>query len=61
MSALVTLVLAHTDPLTSLLVVLLGVYVRSKMQDLAREVDRLRGRVGRVEDVYIPDGGQPDE
>lgn len=61
MGALADSILAATDPVTTLLIIALGYYARMIKRSLQREIRRVRGRIERIEDGYIPDGGSIDE
>ncbi|ELZ87486.1 hypothetical protein C453_04009 [Haloferax elongans ATCC BAA-1513] len=58
MSELTDLLLQTTDPVVALMLVGLGMYVRDVKATLHDDIDAVRSRIGRLEDVYIPDGGE---
>lgn len=68
MSALTDMIVNQTDPVTALLIVGLGGLVvavdrrhkrrnEQMRQEIKDEMHRLRNRLNRLEDTYIPDGG----
>ncbi|RDZ54339.1 hypothetical protein C5C07_02050 [Haloferax sp. Atlit-4N] len=58
MSELTDLLLQTTDPVVALLLVVLGLYVREVKVSLHEDIRGVRSRIGRLENVYIPDGGE---
>ncbi|WP_058826731.1 hypothetical protein [Haloferax sp. Q22] len=58
MSELTDLLLQTTDPVVALLLVVLGLYVREVKASLHEDIRGVRSRIGRLENVYIPDGGE---
>ena len=58
MSELTDLLLQTTDPVVALMLVGLGAYVRDVKASLHDDIDAVRARIGRLEGVYIPNGGE---
>ena len=54
MSAFTDLLLSSTDPVNALMLIGLTLYVRGQFRTV-------RDRVNRLENVYIPDGGETEE
>lgn len=58
MSEFTDLLLPTTEPIVALLLVGLGLYVREVKTTLHEDIRGVRSRIGRLENVYIPDGGE---
>lgn len=58
MSEFTDLLLATTDPVIALMLIGLGAYIRKVRQSLHDDINRVRGRVARLEGRYITDGGR---
>lgn len=61
MGALTDALIAATDPLTTLILIVVGAYIRMVKNTLRRDIRKVRGRVERIESGYIPDGGSIEE
>jgi len=61
MAALVEVLLRQTDPFVVLLLGILVKYVRNIKSNLKEELQLLRGRIQRLEDELIGDGGGEGE
>lgn len=60
MSEFTDLLLQSTDPVTSILLIVLVYYVRQIKEDLQREIRKVRRRVARLENTHIPDRQTPE-
>ncbi|WP_410765795.1 hypothetical protein [Haloferax sp. DFSO60] len=58
MSELLDLLLKTTDPVVSLLLIMLAGYIREVKATIQDDLRAVRSRIGRLENVYIPDGGE---
>lgn len=61
MSALTDILVQQTDPVTAVLLVVIIVYVRSIRTNLKEELSLVRGRISRLEDLFLNNDGREED